>query len=1218
MGEEVIRNAMLSGGDFDEERDYWLAKLSGELPVSGFPADLPRPGVYNAEREVGTYTFGEDISKRICNICNSSKFGVFIFLLSGVSYLLYRYTGNEDVIVGAPVIKQDNKGNCINDKLVLRNRADDNLSFREFLSSVKDSTAEAYRNMNYPLSKLVRLLDLPVYDNRNPLFDVMVLLKNIHDENVADGDMCDLAFKFNMCGQEINFDIEYNKQLYIESSVNNLAAHLINFFSNVLQDAQVKLGKVDFLSEKEKKRLLYDFNNTVTVYPKDKTIQALFEEQVQRTPEHTAVVFGEQRLAYGELNEKSNRIAHMLRNDYGINTGDIVGLYFPRSLDMIVCIIAILKANGTCLPLDPRYPAERIKMVLEDSGAKVILKNSDSDISAGITARTANIDCMDHETYSEQNPLGGQASDSPAYLIYTSGSTGKPKGVLLNHYGINNHVYTKIKELEMNRNETYCHNLSINFVASIWQVFAPLYLGAMTVIYPDEIVHDAARLFKNAEYDGVNLIEIVPSLLNSFLEYIDERKEGFEFKKIRALVLTGEKVEPSLVNRFFRKFMLELINAYGQSECSDDTMHYHMPYCTESRSVPIGKPSNNTQVYILNSNYQLQPIGVQGEMYISGDGMAMGYLGHPEMTAEKFVRNPFCPGKQMYKTGDLVKWLPNGIAEYIGRTDDQVKIRGYRIEPGDIESQLLTYEKIREAVVVSRQNIDGSRYLCAYAVGEKSLNAQELRKYLQKQLPEYMIPSYFTILERLPLTPNGKVDRKALPEPGANTGRAALYAAPQNVAEMELQEIWQDILGIKPIGMDDNFFELGGHSLNAIKIELQMESRGMQLSSQDIYNCKTIRKLGELATAEKLDDSGADKIIEEQRVDGYPDGDNNAHAGKDSGNQEDITIGDIEPFSDFFYKSCLFNSLFPAVKHFKRSIIPILANDVTAYRLEKLNAAECISSEYISYTDVLDVIRDMGLSGMVKAKSYNIIQDIKRAISLNRAVIVWIDCFFVSERKDTCNQLHHPHTLLIYGYNDQKNIFSVIDHRNIESPLYGKFHMPYSELSDSYGGYMDHFQKDDAIPSYYEIFEIDFFDGTTQQQKCISAYKSNMLKNKGKILQSIEFLKIVSEGFIGLTPENDMLGQILEDYISGFNTIISAKQIEKSKLESLFGKQFEPAGILGKIHACWITVRGKTAKLLYSGTFSKDKFMVIGGLLKGLHEMEFEYNSSLFEYFDNC
>lgn len=1216
MGQEVIQNIMLSGGDFNEERDYWLDKLSGELTVSGFPSDMPRPPVYSAEREVGTFTLGEDISKIIYGICNSSKFGIFIVLLSGVSYLLYRYTGNEDVIIGAPVIKQDSKGTYINNKLVLRNRADDNMTFRELLAHVKDSAAEAYRNMNYPLSKLIKLLQLPVYANRNPIFDVMVLLKDIHDENSVKGDMHDLAFKFGLCGKEIHFDIEYNRQLYVEASIHRLAIHLINFFSNVLRNTQMKLGRVDFLSGEEKKRLIYGFNNTEAAYPKDKTIQALFEEQVQRTPDHTAVVFGEERLAYGELNEKSNRIAHMLRNDYHVGAGDIVGLYFPRSPDMIVCIIAILKANGVCLPLDPGYPAERIKIILQDSRARVILKNSNSHISALHEAGVANIDCMKDEAYPDQNPSGIQASDAPAYLIYTSGSTGKPKGVLLNHYGLNNHVYTKIKELEMHRNETYCHNLSINFVASIWQVFAPLFLGAMTVIYPEEVIHDAARLFKHAENDGVNLIEIIPSLLHSFLEYLEGKEEKFEFKKIRALVLTGEKVEPSLVNRFFQKFKLALINAYGQSECSDDTLHYHIPYCTETESVPIGKPSDNTQAYILNSGHQLQPIGVQGELYIAGDGLAMGYLGDPAMSAERFVQNPFSPGKRMYKTGDLARWLPNGIAEYIGRADNQVKLRGYRIEPEEIETKLLAYRKVREAVVVCRRSIDTSPYLCAYAVGEKGMDAQELREYLQEQLPEYMIPSYFIVLDSLPLTPNGKVDRRALPEPGENDGRGALYAAPRNAVELKLQEIWQSVLGIKPIGIDDSFFELGGHSLNAIKVELQMEGCGLQLNSRDIYSCKTIRKLAEQARAEKRDNR-ADEITATQRDCGFPDEDNNTQAAKYNGHPDDVTIGEVEPFSDFFYKSCLFNSLFPIVRHFNRSITPILANDVIAYKLERMNATERLSSEYISHTDILEVIRDMGLSGRAEAKNHDIVNAIREAIATRRAVIVWIDCFFVSDRKDTYKKIHHAHTLFIYGYNDKRKLFSVIDHRSIESPLYGKFHIPYAELSEAYGGYLSHLKKDDAIPSYYEIFETGFFDEPSHRIRCIENYKSNMLKNEGKINQSLDLLRIFSESFTGLTPETEMLGRILEDFIAGFNTIISAKQIEKNKLESLFGKEFEPASSLEKIHACWITVRGRTAKLVYSASFSKEKLLDIGGLLKELHHMEILYNGSLFQYLHN-
>ena len=621
----------------------------------------------------------------------------------------------------------------------------------------------------------------------------------------------------------------------------------------------------DFLGEEQKQRILVEFNNTSAYYPREKTIHELFSEQVRKSPDRIAAVFEGAKITYRELDCKSNLLAALLKKA-GVQKGSVVGFMLPRSIDMVMGIIGILKAGAVCLPLDLKYPRERITMILEDSGAKVLLKSESLGNTALFRGTIIDFDPQMPELQSDdafslteqQDTEQLKDSDSLAYLVYTSGSTGKPKGVLLRHLGINNHAFTKIKELELNCDDVVCHNLSVNFVASIWLVFAPLFIGAKVVIYSEDVINNPYELFKKAAEDKASVLEIVPSLLDSYLRLLDEGKEAINLSCLKVLVLTGEKVTPLLVNRFYKKYKTSLVNAYGQSECSDDTLHYKIPYNIETKAVPIGKPSNNTFAYILDENNSLKPVGEIGELCISGDGLSAGYLNEPELTAGKFVPNPFinvqlernhCQAsivncQLVFRTGDLTRWLADGNIEYIGRVDHQVKIRGFRIEPGEIETEILKFEQVKGAVVTAWEGKQGENQLCAYIVAQADLEMAALREYLSRRLPEYMIPAYFLRLDKLPLTPNGKTDRKSLPDPDANINTAMDYHEPESEIEEKLQRIWCEVLDLDTVGVYTSFLEAGGHSLKGAVLAFRIQKQlGAEIPLSTIFKLKTIRAL---------------------------------------------------------------------------------------------------------------------------------------------------------------------------------------------------------------------------------------------------------------------------------------------------------------------------------------------------------------------------------------
>ncbi len=588
--------------------------------------------------------------------------------------------------------------------------------------------------------------------------------------------------------------------------------------------------------------ILSELNNTAGEYPRNYNIYELIDEQVKRVPLKDAVIFKNKKISYASLNDKVNQVANMLL-DSGVKKGDIVVLMANRSIEMVQGILGILKSGAVCLPLDIKYPQDRIAFILQDCGARYILKQGEVVILPAFDGKIIDIDICEE---SSSQPIKNSETISPenvAFVIYTSGSSGRPKGVLLRHSGIINHSYTKISVLKLNEEDYICHNFSISFVPSIWLILTTLIIGAKLYICDEEMMIDPYKLFSNVYENHITIMEVTPSHLNTYLNILNEGKEKIDFGCLKVLVLTGEKILPSIVNKFYRVYDTRLVNAYGQSECSDDTLHFEIPKNSNTQAVPIGKPSMNTRIYILDSKYRLQPEGVTGELYISGDGLAEGYLNRDDLTKLKFVPNPYEKGNLMYATGDLVRILPDLNLEYIGRTDRQIKARSFTIELDEIEKVLSEHKDIKEAVIVDRDDEKGNKYICAYYVPNKKLSGMQLRDYLSKKLPDYMIPSFFINLDRLPKNPNGKLERLLLPEPKDLFIKNDKKMASKNGIEEKVIDTWRKNLSVGSIGIDDNFFIIGGDSIKAIQICACLNKYGIKVDIRDIYMHPTVREL---------------------------------------------------------------------------------------------------------------------------------------------------------------------------------------------------------------------------------------------------------------------------------------------------------------------------------------------------------------------------------------
>jgi polyketide synthase PksJ len=648
---------------------------------------------------------------------------------------------------------------------------------------------------------------------------------------------------------QIRLDFHYNGDCFAETTISKMARHYVNILQGIGDGIDAPISKLDMLDEEEKRQILEKFNRTGIRLVGDKTIHGIISDQAERNPENRALQYEDQWLTYRQLDRQANRLAHYLaERGVSAEAGSRVAMMFPRSIEMIVALLGILKAGAACIPLDTSYPAERNGFIIRDSEAGYYLTSLDRDAAEPISLDSSALELFyDPATlaaYPAESPETSPAPVDLSYIIYTSGSTGNPKGALLHHSGIVNHTYTKIDVLEITANDTVANNFSINVIAAVWQILSPLFMGGRLLLYSDEIEWDPFRQFQRAAEDGVTVIEVIPSVLKAFLFILEENGTDLSPGKLKKIALTSEETKPVLVNQFYKTYPhIDLVDCYGQTECCDDVLHYTVPCDVETVKVPIGYPSRNTNVVILNHHHQLQPVGIVGEICVVGAGVSYGYWKRPELNREKFVipaaiENLFSDTVKnenghdyFYRTGDLGRWMPDGKVEYLGRIDHQVKIRGNRVELREIENHLLRYPAIKEAAVVDRENREGEKNLFAFVVSEQEITTADIRQFLLKTLPDYMIPAYFIPMEKLPLTPNGKIDRKKLVKTevkgSASTGTA--FTPPRSDIERKIQAIWARLLDKvsqkdnQEIGINDNFFDLGGHSLLLIKLKSKLE-----------------------------------------------------------------------------------------------------------------------------------------------------------------------------------------------------------------------------------------------------------------------------------------------------------------------------------------------------------------------------------------------------------
>lgn len=843
---------------FNEDKIYWTNALSGNLPVVDLPTYKKRPSLKtNNGRRLST-SISESAVAQLNTFCQERKGSLFMGLIATVNALVYRYTQQEDIIVGTPVAGRDHPdlenqiGFYVN-TLALRNEIATTDTFETLFQKVKETTLKSFEHQNYPFNQLVQDLEIKRDVSRNTVFDIMVVMHNMKDKNtekeynnqdsIIDKGVFlskfDLEFNFREVNDAIFFDVIYNTDVYEKEVVEGFMKHFKQLLGALLQDASQDINDAIFLSKEEERVLLHDFNNTYTEYPTGQTIVDTFASLAENTPEKTALVYNNETMSFGELDEKSNQLAHYLLSEGVEKT--LIPVCTDRSFEMMISVLGILKSGNAYVPIDTKYPPKRIEYILEDTQATYVI-SGDTFMSLFDVETIINIDTFPYEAYSKEAVDYQVALEDTAYCIYTSGTTGNPKGVLNQHSGLFNRLLWMRDELDITPASVLLQKTPYVFDVSVWELTMPLVVGCSLVIAKPGGHSDPEYLQEIIDQQEVTIVHFVPSMLNVFLESLHVEK----LQTLAHVVCSGEALSPAVVSKFKNVLTTTHIhNLYGPTEATIDVTTIDLTTLdTDQKGVTIGKPTANTQIYVVNSSTNLQPVGVVGELLIGGVQVSQGYLNKPELTAEKFVEDRFRESGKLYKTGDLVRWLPDGNIEYLGRKDHQVKIRGYRIELGEVENCIENVTQVKQAVVLAKQDGDTKR-LVAYVVSEGTLDKAEIQKQLQSKLPEYMIPSIYVSLDSIPLSINGKVDRKQLPDPIKQDVETSTYVAPRTETEEKLAKIWKDLLRVDKVGVYDNFFSLGGDSIIAIQLINRAKKEGISFKVKDVFEHQTIDNLSQ-------------------------------------------------------------------------------------------------------------------------------------------------------------------------------------------------------------------------------------------------------------------------------------------------------------------------------------------------------------------------------------
>ncbi|PZD72647.1 Linear gramicidin synthase subunit D [Acaryochloris thomasi RCC1774] len=851
----------------ETQLDYWRQQFETLPPVLALATDRPRPAQQTYQGDCCTIELPEPLTAALEQLAQETDCTLFMVLLASFQVLLHRYTHQSDITVGTPIANRNQIeiegliGFFLN-TLALRADLSGNPTFKELLEQVRERTLGAYGHQDLPFEKLIDELDVLRNLSHSPLFQVMLILQNVpttsltvpgltltplrYDTHTTKFDLTLICIEQN---NGLTALMEFSTDLYSSATIKRMLAHWHTLLEGIVEHPQANLSDLPLLTPFDLEQR-QKWNQTQTRYPLDQPLHVWIEQQVDRTPDAIATSLAsleengtQKSLTYRELDTRANQLAHTLK-ERGIGPDILVGVFLERSLDLVVALLGILKAGGAYVSLDPDYPAERIAYMVADAQPALVLTQE--------TLRSRlpeNVPCLPLEqdqiaTQPQTHLHSSVHSANLAYVIYTSGSTGKPKGAMNTHAAICNRLLWMQETFALDATDHVLQKTPFSFDVSVWEFFWPLMTGAKLVVAKPGGHRDSTYLINCIKAEQISTIHFVPAMLSAFLETPDVE----QCSCLKTVIASGEALPVALQEKLQQHLPAQLHNLYGPTEAAIDVSHWHCQASDQQLSIPLGYPIANIQLHVLDQFLHPVPIGVPGELHIGGIGLARGYLNRPGLTAEKFIPDPYCDqsGARLYKTGDLVRYLPTGVLEFLGRIDHQVKIRGLRIELGEIEATLQQHPQIKEVAVKVHTAPSGAKQLVAYGVLERELKIAELQKWLAPKLPDYMVPGIFVPLLQLPLSPNGKIDRRALVPPHFESDKRE-QQPPQTTAEQLLADIWSQLLNVSSIGIDDNFFELGGDSILSLQVVSRATQAGLQLTPKQLFQHQTIRSLAQVA-----------------------------------------------------------------------------------------------------------------------------------------------------------------------------------------------------------------------------------------------------------------------------------------------------------------------------------------------------------------------------------
>ena len=856
----VWHRRWLEGGALAAQLPYWKQTLAGPLPILELPLDHPRPPIQTYQGRYLLFTIPLSLTDELKQLSRRENVTLFMTLLAGFQILLSRYSGQQDVIVGTAVANRSRPelagliGFFVNN-LVLRTDLSGNPTVRDVLSRVQKVSLDGFAQQDVPFDRLVEILRPERSLNRPPLFQTMFVLQNWPlsefqlpnlSASLVPIDAGTARFDLNVEAIELKntlqFSFEFNTDLLDVASVERMQQHYQTLLTAMVQHPDTRIAELPLLTAAESHQLLTTWNETTVTYPTTPCVHDLIDAQAARTPNAVAVRFGEATLTYQELTWRANQLARRLRAA-GVGPDTLVGVCVERTHEMVIALLAVWKAGGAYVPLDPMYPRERLAFMAEDAGLVALV--TEEPLLGVIPTLSCPVVCLDRdrEAIALEADTVLESNTTPhhlAYVIYTSGSTGKPKGVLIEHRSVVNFLHAMQQKPGFGSSDCLLSVTTLSFDIAGLELYLPLSVGAQVVLASRSVASDGILLAKAIRDAGATVMQATPATWRLLLEAGWQDGHGLK-------ILCGGEALPRQLADTLLATGAEVWNMYGPTETTIwSTIHRVGP---DEDPVPIGRPIANTTIYILDERQAPVPVNIAGELYIGGAGLARGYHHRPELTAERFVANPFAtdPGARLYRTGDQVRYRADGTIEYLGRLDHQVKVRGFRIELGEIESVLAMHDRVKQAVVTVREDTPGDQRIIAYLVSTpgESFTGPPLRAWLGEHLPQFMIPSAFVLLETVPMTPNGKVDRRALPAPQDYGQTAATtFVSPHAGAESTVADIWRDVLRVERVGADDNFFDLGGHSLLVVQMQSKLRDRfHREVSLMELFRRPTVRAL---------------------------------------------------------------------------------------------------------------------------------------------------------------------------------------------------------------------------------------------------------------------------------------------------------------------------------------------------------------------------------------